>query len=44
MTQGFSHSFKYSDDGVSWEYKQRNAFFAEVIADGILMKNLMDGL
>lgn len=36
MTQGFSHSFKYSDEGVSWEYKQRNAFFAEVIADGML--------
>jgi hypothetical protein len=30
VTQGFSKSFKYSDLGRSWEYKERNAFFGMV--------------
>jgi hypothetical protein len=30
VTQGISKSFKYSDLGTSWEYKERNAFFGAV--------------
>ncbi len=34
MTQGYSKSFHYSDLGVQWDYKERNAFFGRVKASG----------
>ncbi len=36
VTQGFSHSFRYDDHGTKWEYKDRNAFFGSVQANGKL--------
>lgn len=34
VTQGYSKLFKYSDYGVSWEYKDRNAFFGTFATRG----------
>lgn len=34
VTQGISKTFKYSDFGTSWEYKERNAFFGSVSGSG----------
>ncbi len=34
VTQGYSKLFKYSDYGVNWEYKDRNAFFGTFATRG----------
>jgi len=34
VTQGYSKLFRYSDYGVSWEYKDRNAFFGTFATKG----------
>jgi hypothetical protein len=34
VTQGYSKDFKYSDYGVNWEYKNRNAFFGSFATKG----------
>src|SRR5262249_48051134 len=34
ITQGKSHSFKYSDGATKWDYKDRNAFFGVINAKG----------
>jgi hypothetical protein len=36
VTQGHSMSFHYDDLGVTWDYKNRNAFFGEAEAHGVV--------